>query len=285
MPICGLPCYPNLRHVRITNEGLHWRQQPSIVPAVSSFHSLRHLTRLSLDLAGYEDARELMLLSTLPALRSFEAECMHFSDGTDETLSEWLAVSAGRQALSPSSCSTLSSPSTTHAVVAVGHKRKAEEDEDPARRLRCSPLLLFLRALAVKPSLVHLRLDSCGLTPFVLEHMSVWPHLRCLSLVNHLRCRSVAHNNELNAYAFARAAIHFPSLTSLSTSMCSDEAVANLVQLPRLEELRFPDYCENKLEESVHTTTEGFRALSQAASLRSLVYFPHEGVENRTPSL
>ena len=114
--------------------------------------------------------------------------------------------------------------------------------------------------------------------------MPLWPHLRCLSLLRN-DDRSLVRNDDWIERWFSQAAVLFPSLTSLSTSTCSDEAIRSLVHLPRLEELRFTDYREDDTEERVLTTVKGFRAFGRAASLRSLVYSPREGGECKTPSL
>ena len=62
-------------------------------------------------------------------------------------------------------------------------KQWSQEDENDLSPPEAhSALLLFLHALASKPSLVHLDLISCDITPFVLDHMPVWPHLLSLDL-------------------------------------------------------------------------------------------------------
>ena len=199
---------------------------------------------------------DLKLLATLPSLVSFTAEYMDFEDGNEETLSEWLAVRCARQ----------------------GFKRQRSEEKlrVTTAMKRGSPLLLFLHALAVKPSLVRLAIRGCDhLTPTVMYHLPVWPHLRCFALEN---------NRKLRHYPFVDAHIHFPSLTTLSTSNCSDEAIGNLVQLSRLEELRFPRYSTNDGGESVETTAEGFAILGAMTSLRSLVFSPPEGNDQKMPT-
>ena len=74
--------------------------------------------------------------------------------------------------------------------------------------------------------------------------------------------------NKLRNYSYANAAFRFPSLTSLTTATTSDAAIEQLVQLPRLEELRFPQ--EHELEQS--TTARGFSMLHTAPLLRSFQY-------------
>ena len=59
-----------------------------------------------------------------------------------------------------------------------------------------------------------------------------------------------------------------------------------LVRLPKLEELRFPHYTTTKAESGhVRTTKRGFRALSRAASLRSVQYTPPANGDTEMPSL
>ena len=108
-----------------------------------------------------------------------------------------------------------------------------EDSTDPSLPRTYSALLLFLHALASKPSFVHLDLSHSDLASFVLDHMPVWPYLLSLDV----------HNNpSLRGYRFELAAEYFPSLTSLTSSNCSDAAIANIVRLPAVEELRFPWY-------------------------------------------
>ena len=107
--------------------------------------------------------------------------------------------------------------------------------------------------------------------------MSSWPHLLSLSLAN---------NDELTNYSFGHATRCFPSLTSLTSPNCSNQAIDHFVQLPKLEELCFPEYSTQ--EEGggrVRTTMRGFRALGKAASLRSIQYWPPEGGDEETPNL
>ena len=151
-----------------------------------------------------------------------------------------------------------------------------EDANDPGLPEKHSALLLFLYALATKPSLVHLELIQCGITPFVLDHMPVWPHLLSLDV----QC-----NEHLRRYRFEKAAIRFPSLTSLTQHNCSDAAIAHLVRLPALEELRFPDYLTTKTDGGrVLTSARGFRALSKAANLRAIYYSLSIGSDEEKPS-
>ena len=151
-----------------------------------------------------------------------------------------------------------------------------ENPNDPSLPQRYSPLLLFLHALAAKPAFVHLRLLHCDLTRFVLDHMPLWPHLLSLAL----------QDDGVRMYSFACAAVRFPSLTSLISPSCPDAAIRHLVQLPQLEELRFPEYyTTEECSGEVQTTAAGFATFNQAASLRSVQYTPPEGVDEETPSL
>ena len=110
---------------------------------------------------------------------------------------------------------------------------RLEAASGPSLALRHSPLLLFLHSLAVKPSFVHLSLETCWITPYVMDHMPVWPHLQCLCVFN---------DSDVDSYSFVDSAARFPSLTSLASPSCHDAAIEQLVQLPRLEELRFLNY-------------------------------------------
>ena len=278
----SLLLFPNLRRVEtkggvLTSHGGRPRPhspEEFAIPAVGSLVSLSHLTRISLCMGGQLSVRDLRLLSTLPALASFHAVHMTFATGSEETLEEWKAVSAdGTKRGVKRKVSGGEDLQAEHKEV----DGEPEHDEGDCSLLRLySPILLFLHALAAKPSFVHLNLYHCGVTPFIMEHMPVWPHLRCLSL---------AHNDELNEYAFAEVAARFPSLTSLSSPNCSDEAIDNLVQLPQLQELRFPDYSLDESEEGVKTTVKGFASLGATTTLRSLVYSPERGGDCETPSL
>ena len=245
--------------------------------AAPSLSSMRYLTRIALCSTGTLDIGELRLLSTLPALVSFEAQFAQFEESSEETLTELLALTLKQQ-------NTPRKPLTDDANVSKvdeGGVRAATEvdgDEDIVEEEeRCSPLLLFLYALAAKPSFVHLNLDSCNLSPFVMEHMPVWPHLQCLS---------VRWNDQLNMYLFHNMALHFPSLTSLATSSRTDAAIEQFVQLPMLEELRLNNWLANdeSEEERVRTTTAVLRALSTAPLLRSVQYRPPKNY-NKLPDL
>ena len=110
-----------------------------------------------------------------------------------------------------------------------------------------------------------------------MQHMTVWPRLRCLT---------VESNGKLSGYTFDGAAARFSSLTSLTTNSCSDAAIVQLLRLPALEELHFFHYTRT-LDEGgcVQTTERGFRTLSQAASLRSVVYSAPDGHDHETPRL
>ena len=137
--------------------------------------------------------------------------------------------------------------------------------------LCCSSFTLSLPSCPSSTS----RLVRCHMTPFVLDHMPVWPHLLSLA---------VESNENLNEYSFEHVAERFPSLTSLSSPNCSDAAVANIVRLPALEELRFPDLHDLQEQEEAWasrelTSTDGLQAFNRASKLRSIYYTPLEGAE------
>ena len=107
--------------------------------------------------------------------------------------------------------------------------------------------------------------------------MPVWPHLLCLD---------VEGNYYLGRYQFEQSFMRFPSLTSLTTPSCDDASICNLVQLPALEELRFPAFSvTGEAGEGVLTSTRGFGMLSKAAQLRAIYYSPPEFEEDESPSL
>ena len=253
--IPSLHLFPILRKVGVPYLG---EGCPHILfPRTSSLASMHHLTQVSLWNAAQLGIEDLKLLSTLPALASFAVENVQFDKGNEETLREWLAVSA----------------------VHRGTKRKAEEvegaeeEKEPERRenphgpslpQRHSPLLLFLHALATKPSFVRLRLEECDVAPFVCDHMSVWPYLLSFSLRD---------NCELCDYSFARAAELFPALTSFTSPSCSEQAIQHLVAIPKVEELCFGSHSVHSVgTEGVQEMVRGFEALQTAASLRSVQY-------------
>ena len=288
LSFCSLLFFPNLRRVKANNEILtRFRGRVCApLPSVSSLATLRYLTHISLRAGGEINSRDLRLLSTLPVLASLDLESMVFEDGSDETLGQWMAVSARKHVVKGKARGEEvegnegnvegkkeARDDADEALVYAGYH--TEDANDPALPRRHTPLLLFLHSLAAKPSFVYLRLFSCGLTPFVMDHMPVWPYLLCLAVDN---------NETLDDYTFAQAAQRFPSLTSLSLPNCSDRAIQHLVQLPKLEELRFPRYVRSQME-GMRTTARGFGAFSQATSLRSLYYSPPEGFDGDTPSL
>jgi len=245
-----------------------------------------------------------MLLSTLPVLSSFAAEFMHVEDGNEETLAEWLAVSARekrgakRKARDGEDGAEEEDKEQEESKAELQHSEDEEEGEeekqpefdpyghvygtpedpnDPSLPQRHSPLLLFFHALASKPSFGHLKLDHCGVTPFIMNHMPVWPHLLCLS---------IAANDELRDYPFDNVTSRFPSLTSLTSPNCSNAAIKQLVRLPRLEELCFPEYSLwDEDEGGVRTTGTGFRAFSKSATVRAVRYQPPANHDAETPTL
>ena len=186
------------------------------------------------------DAAELRLLSTLPALSAFIAIGTCFA-----------AKSAAREHDS--------------ATEQADHSEGVlDEEYDKARTHR--PLLLFLHALAAKPSLRALHLYACGITPYIMDHMPVWTHLLCLSL---------ADNAELRNYTFVDVANRFPSLTWLTSPSRSDAAIEQLARLPRLEELRVSDHTirwRQIYPDRFFKSEAGYRAHNEAASLRSVLY-------------
>ena len=307
-----LSSFPNLRHVRLQaafkaleNDRLR------LSPSAHSLASLHHLTRLSLHMVGGIRVHDLEALSTLPALVSFTASCLRFEEGNEATLRLWKAVApeslSAQQGIQQNIRGEEEEEDDDEEEMGKDEEEGEEEEEDegdvsqfepqevpddasllqrysPLLLLlhalslsrRYSPLLLFLHALSLKPSFVHLALTSCDLTPFVMDHMPMWPHLLCLD---------VESNPALTTYTFPLVALRFPSLTSLTSINCSNEAIANLIQLPKLEELSFSNY--PMTEEGggrVVTTSRGFRALSRAASLRSIQFRPSESRDEEIPS-
>ena len=299
LPCSSLVLFPHLRHALMRPI-----QEPSLAAAVTSLASMRHLTRLSLAGYGLLSKDDLQLLTTLPALASLEVSQLHFPLGDEESLRDWQALTVGQQsggggewnaedeAAKGEQQEELEGELDEHSrgdEVEWGEEdQQATQDSDddlftddadnPDLPLHHSALLLLFHQLAAMPSLVRLQLEHCDITPFVMDHMPVWPHLRCLSL---------EHNRSLKAYTFHGVAARFPSLTSLTTTdSCSDAVIAQLVRLPLLEELRFPYYgraCKQS-RLGVQTSVRGFRALSEARSLRSVYYSPSEGEEGRLPS-
>jgi len=254
----------------------------------------------------------MRLLSTVPTLASFVAKWTRFEAGSAETVEEWLTVSVTKRGAERKAeqeadedeehdDENKEEDDLYREEGMQGDEREDEESEegsevelastasgyvtpevtdDPSLPQRYGPLLLFLHALAAKPSFVHLKLDCCEISPLVMDHMPVWPYLQCLS---------VPANEGLENYMFANAAARFPSLTSLSTSNCSNAAIEQLVRLRRLEELCFPEYSwagQAWNDRRVRTTERGFRAFSKSASLRSVQYIPPErNADREVPSL
>ena len=278
----------------------------SPIPPPPSLSSMRHLTRLSLTLGGQISIEDMRLLATLPVLASFSMSHMDFEDGNKVTLKQWKALTSNkRQRIGKRKEELLGGDRDETDDGNVGQEQAMDEKEeedggdeddgddeespefdeyeeqedpnDPSLPQKYSALLLFLHALASKPALVDLELEHCGMTPFVLDRMPVWPHLLSLTLKN---------NNSLRCYRFERAAECFPSLTSLTQPNCSDRAISYLVRLPALEELRFPEYLTT--EEGgggVLTSARGFRLLDKATKLRAIYYSPDEGADEDRPSL
>ena len=207
---------------------------------------MRQLTRLQLGRGGLLQLHSLQLLATLAVLASLCLWACQFEWGDEQMLAQWLAIGAALH--SGSACRKRKAGDAVDDGDNAGESKEDERGEerrvnddsavvyeryspdedpnDPALPQRHSSLLVFLHQLAAKPSLVHLQLDQCGLNPFVMDHMPVWPHLRCLT---------VEDNRELRGYGFEGVAARLPALTSLTTSECSDAAIAQLVALPRVE--------------------------------------------------
>ena len=243
------------------------------------------------------DGWALKLLSSLPALASFEAALTSSVGGSEATLAEWLAVSSkrdGKKRQKDQDDEEVKEEDASGRAAIAGDEANAREDArlafdqrlnggrenptDPSLPQRHSPLLLFFNALASKPSFVYLRLlDNARaslLSPFVMEHMPVWPHLLCLSVTS----------GSLQDYHIAPHC--FPSLTSLSFPNCSDASIKQLVRLPKLEELRLPQYTPTRTKYGgVRTTESGFCAFSRAACLRAVQYVSPEGHDMEPPSL
>ena len=305
--------YPNLRRVHTSNHVLTQygrgsrgdRDASSIAPC-PNLSSMRHLTSVSLFMGGEVSIEDMRLLATLPALASFSGSWMSFEHGSEDTLRQWQALIVHRQRRTGKRKADQLAKGegedeedgdweeAAEEVVSSGQKKDAdgedgeenegaeddegeEDGDDPSQRQKYSALLLFLHALASKPSFVHLELSGCDITPFVLDHMPILPHLLSLDLHG---------NDDPNRYHFKHIASRFPSLTSLTSPNCSDAAIAQLVRLPALEELRFPEYLTT--EEGggrVLTSDRGFHSLSKAAKLRAIYFTPPEGADEYFPSL
>ena len=308
--------YPNLRRIHATwpltthyGGGGHKHDDDSArVSPSPSLSSMRRLTRISLDDSGALSVDDMRLLITLPVLASFAVRNTSFASGNESTLRQWQALTASNESRrSAKRKAELLAENEQHGkreegdeestVEAKQHEEETDDEdgepmgpeasmywgtEDPNDAnlpLKHSALLLFLHALASKPSFVHLELVETDLTPFVLDHMPVWPHLLSLDLQG---------NHNLHRYRFKRAASCFPSLTSLTQPNCSDAAISHLVRLPALEELRFPRYCcapGRDAERRVLTSARGFRTFSKANKLRSIYYSPPQGEDKVKPSL
>ena len=237
-----------------------------------------------------EDAR---LLATLPVLASFTLSCVHIESGNEETLRQWQALSQPAAEHRMGKVEQLTEGNDERVQehkVGEMDKNEAEEDadgdggeggpkanewhqedaSDPSLIRKHSALLLFLHALANKPSLVHLKLAYFHLPPFVFDRMPEWPHLLSLEM-----------DGDDDDILLQRATTCFPSLTSLTPAGNTDAAIAHVVRLPALEELRFVEMVfkatDNRQE--VLEPARGFRALGGAAKLRSIYYSPPE----RTP--
>jgi len=195
---------------------------------------------------------------------------MKFGAGSAETLREWLAVSGKKRGLKRKADDDAEQKEHEEGK-AEGQASEEEQEcgdydlsqDDCNQPQLYSPLLLFLHSLAAKPSFVHLELHHCHITPFVMDHMPVWPYLLCFS---------VADNFALEDYPFANAATRYPSLTSLASPCCSDAAIEQLSRLPKLEELRFPE-CSTWYDTT--KTENTLRAISKVTSLRSVQYTPN----------
>ena len=94
----SLPLFPNLRHVRASDNVFtdYGDRGPSPTPSVTSLTSLRHLSRLTLFMGGKLRLEDLRLLSTLPMLASFEAMWMHWESGHEDSAAEWEALKASK---------------------------------------------------------------------------------------------------------------------------------------------------------------------------------------------
>ena len=321
LTLASLLRYPNLRRLHAEDslfarlgdrrQQQQQQQHPSPSALSPSLSSMRHLTRLSLFIPYGDPLRveDMRLLATLPVLASFEARHTKFARGNRTTQQQWQALTASQQPRRATrKAEQLGSREADKEDDERQHEEEEEEGEqeenkaqqrqhedddseeeadvygdyepwelphDPSLPRKYSALLLFLHTLATKPSLVHLVLDSCRITPFVLDHMPVWPQLLSLSLL---------WNSQLSVYDFETAATRFPSLTSLTSPNCSDAAIAHLVRLPALEELRFPHYqTTDPLGVHVQTSARGFLSFSEATKLRSIYYSPPERDSKKLP--
>ena len=272
--------FPNLRHVFVYRPiSPSEDERPLFAPcSVTSLSSLRHLTRIRLSHGGLLDVWDMKLLSTLPTLTSFAIYSMKFSDGPGHTVSEWTAI--GRRGLKRKEWDTTSLRQVDDNDLSCDRYAEQKQVTDETRLdaddwgdrngTLHTPLLLFLYALSAKPSFVHLVIQCRGLTRSVMDKMPVWPYLRCLDIWDIPALRKYSFNNAAHCY---------PSLTSLSTSDCTDSAYSNIVQLSKLEELRLPEYSAPAGGNGVPVWTmeSTFRTLSRSSSLRSVQCNPSWG--------
>ena len=295
--VASLLLYPNLRRIHASDTDLFRygrgsQQQTAPSPhqpvSTSSLSSMRYLTGLSLCNVDQMTVDDMRLLATLPALVSFSAAQMEFQYGNKHTLRLWQALTSNSQQRKGKGkvdqlAAAGDGEDEAEAVDAADDVKEGKDDEgddeeesddsekDSSLPQKNSAFLLFLHALASKPSLVHLELVNCGFTRSHFDHMPVWPHLLSIDLYAN-------DDDEFCCYDFGNAVERFPSLTSLSVSNCSDAAITHLVRLPVLEELRFHNYLCAEVD-----VVEGFRTLSEASKPRAIYFSGFVGGEDDFP--
>ena len=182
-------------------------QPPTLDPPLP-LHRIRHL---SLGLGGtYLHHKHMRLLATgLPSLVSFSLDSAYFEGGSESTAREWRHFR--HTALS--------------RKTGAGEESATDRYESKSRR-QWSPLLLFLGSLACRRVLQSLTLRNCAIKPYVLSHKLPFPALLQLGI------SQAGQKDNVLSLVSAALAHTYPSLTSLSSPVCSHGVVSNLMQLP-----------------------------------------------------
>ena len=162
--------FPNLRRLRLQRDCFPPLRFHFPVQSLSSLRQLTRVSVFSLQLSILEQR----LLFSLPALASFTAQSVSLETASQETVQEWLTLRGERL----DSARSESGRADLQAHPGASDANKV----NIADNMHLIALLLFIHALAAKPSLVRLRLGECYLSQFAMDHMPVWPHLLCLSV-------------------------------------------------------------------------------------------------------